>query len=99
MKTGRFLLWSVALLLVVHCIIAMVTFPEFHVVDHVEFQEHLDKISTLSSNSKEVIQMELIKGRWNGQYGENLAELTLAIDVLMFVAVGGLIVSSYRGQR
>src|SRR5437870_5804092 len=58
MKTGRFLLWSVALLLAVHSFIAMGTLPEFHALSQAEFQQHLDRISVLSSASKDAVQME-----------------------------------------
>src|SRR5438093_1351068 len=76
MRTGRIPLWSVAILLFAHCFIAMVTLPEFHALGQTEFQQYLDKTIALSAASKEAVQMELIKGRWNGQYGENLAERT-----------------------
>lgn len=99
MKSGRFLLWLLALLVAMHCFITMVTMAEFHVLDQTEFRENLDMLNVLDSHSKGVVHTELVMGRWNGKHGENLAMRTIVIDVLMGVIIGFLIVKSYSAVK
>lgn len=88
MKTTAALLWLIVLfLLLAHVFIAMTTLPEFTVLDQTAFQKHVDKLVTLDANAKETLQMDLIKGRWNGQYGKSLAERTLLIDIVLLLVI------------
>src|SRR5882724_10723180 len=84
MRNKPILLLFLVILVALHGCITLVTVPEFHVLDNAEFQKHLDKISTLTDNSREVQKIEL-EGRWNGQYGISLAKRTLVIDAVMFL--------------
>ena len=99
MKGQQILLWLLAILVALHTFTTMVTYPEFHVLEHTEFQKLQNKVSMLDSDSKKEVNMELIKGKWNGQYGKNLAERTLLIDCTMLLLLGALILKSRRGDK
>ena len=96
MKSQRIILWLIALLIVYSCYITMETFPEFHVLSPAKMQEI---VGQLGGNSKRVVAEELVAARWSGENAQFLANSSLAIDVVVLVAVGVLIVKSYWRRK
>jgi hypothetical protein len=96
MKNERLFLWLMALLIALHCFVALETFPEFHVLSPSKMQE---LVSSLNGDSMGAVQRELIMARWSGVNAQYLDKATLVIDVVMLIIAGSLIVKCYRRRK
>ena len=99
MKTYQQLLtWILCALVGLQILGTMLVFPEFRVTPDDKFQEIQKKISTLDSEPF-VLQTEVVKGRTNGELGQNLAMRTLGFNCLILLLLIVMLVNSHRKKN